>query len=96
MNYNFIFLAVLLQLPLAPYTAHQQILLGYKLDITRMSPTDWESLPRIGPKLAEKIVAYQKRFGPFRHPEDLQKVGGIGEKTYQLAAPYLETPVSKK
>lgn len=85
-----------LLLPLAPYTAQQKILLGYKLDINRMGVGDWEALPRIGLGLARKIVTYQKEFGPFKNPEDLRNVRGFGEKTLILVRPYLGLSTSKK
>lgn len=46
-------------------------------------------LPRVGPSLAQKIVDYRKKSGPFKTTEDLMLVPGIGEKTFQLLRPYL-------
>ena len=46
-------------------------------------------LPRVGPSVAERIVDYRKENGPFKKPEDLMLVQGIGEKTFQLLKPYL-------
>lgn len=37
-------------------------------------------LPGIGPKMAERIVAYRLSHGPFRNMVDLRKVKGIGQK----------------
>lgn len=42
-----------------------------------------ESLPGIGPVLAERIVSYRQQHGPFKVLADLKKVSGIGEKRYQ-------------
>lgn len=38
------------------------------------------SLNGVGPKLAEKILTTRNALGPFKSPEDLQKVPGIGKK----------------
>lgn len=38
------------------------------------------ALKGVGPKLAEKIVAYREASGPFKSGKDLQKVPGIGKK----------------
>lgn len=38
------------------------------------------ALKGVGPKLAEKILAFREQNGPFTTPQDLQKVPGIGKK----------------
>jgi competence protein ComEA len=48
-------------------------------------------LPRVGPSLADRIVTYRKDNGPFKKPEDLMLVQGVGDKTFQLIKPYLAT-----
>ena len=40
-----------------------------------------ETLPRIGPAMAARIIAWRTANGPFRSLNDLLKVGGIGPKT---------------
>lgn len=42
-----------------------------------------ESLDGIGLVKAEAIVAYRNAHGPFRKPEDLTRVQGIGAKTVE-------------
>lgn len=62
------------------------------------SPAELGRLPRIGPALAGRIVAYrQERLttmpagqAVFRRPEDLQAVKGIGPKTVEQLRPYLK------
>ena len=41
--------------------------------------------------MADRIVDYRKQNGPFKKPEDLMLVQGIGEKTFQLLKPYVAT-----
>ena len=57
-------------------------------------------LPRVGPSLAQKILDFRKENGPFKSPEDLMLVPGIGEKTFQLLKPYValsgETTLKEK
>ena len=43
----------------------------------------------IGPKLAEKIVAYRDENGPFRSRAALRKVPGLGPKAFEQAAGFL-------
>lgn len=49
------------------------------LSINRATASDLETLPGVGPVLAERIVAYRDEHGPFRVVEDLLDVTGIGE-----------------
>lgn len=57
-------------------------------------------LPRIGPALAERIVAFRDENGKFSSPADLMLVRGIGEKTMELLRPFVrisgETTLSSK
>jgi len=46
-------------------------------------------LPRVGPSLAKKIVEYRQANGEFKAPDELVLVPGIGDRTYELMAPYI-------
>lgn len=48
-----------------------------------------ERLPRIGPALAERIIAYREANGPFEALEDLGNVSGIGPAILEEIAPYI-------
>lgn len=57
-------------------------------------------LPRVGPSVAQRIVDFRKENGPFKSPEDLMLVQGIGEKTFLLLKPHVavsgETTLKEK
>ncbi len=40
-------------------------------------------------KKAEQIIAYRDEQGQFKQIEDLQKVGGIGPKTFEQLRPQI-------
>lgn len=48
------------------------------ININRATASDFDTLPGIGPVLAQRIMTYRKTNGPFTAIEDLQKVSGIG------------------
>lgn len=48
--------------------------------INRATADELCALKGVGPKLAEKIIAFREASGPFKTAEDLQKVPGIGKK----------------
>ena len=58
----------------------QKILLGIPIEINHAAPAELEAIPDIGPKLAQKIVAYRESHGPFRSGASLEEVPGIGPK----------------
>lgn len=53
------------------------------VNINRASIAQFDSLPGIGPVIAARIIEYRKKNGPFLTLEDLTKVQGIGDKTFQ-------------
>jgi len=53
-----------------------------KVNINTASAAELEKLPQIGPQIARRIVDFRKESGGFKRIEDLMKVKGIGEKTF--------------
>lgn len=54
-----------------------------RVAINKADAKELETLPGIGPKKAEAIIAYREEHGPFRTIDDLQNVSGIGEKSLE-------------
>jgi len=67
-----------IHIPQAGETASLQ-----KIDINRAEPWLLEALPGIGETLAQRIIDYRSANGPFQRIEDLLKVSGIGEATFE-------------
>lgn len=56
------------------------------VDLNRAGVRELDALPGIGPVLAARIVAHRERHGPFRRPEELLAVRGIGPRLYARLA----------
>ncbi len=56
------------------------------IDINRASAAEIERLPRIGPALAQRIVAWREAHGPYHTLDDLRHVRGIGPAITSLLA----------
>lgn len=63
------------------------------VDLNQATPTELESLPRVGPSLAARIIASR----PFTDVDALDRVRGIGPATLRVLRPRLcELPVSTR
>jgi len=54
-----------------------------KININTASAKELTQLDRVGPAIAERIIRYREKQGPFEKPEDITKVRGIGSKTLE-------------
>jgi competence protein ComEA len=84
---------------IAPAVAHTQTpapaaeKAGPVVNLNTASAADLEHLPGIGARMAERILEYRQKNGPFKKIEDLMNVKGIGEKNFlKLKARLTVTP----
>src|SRR6266568_773340 len=66
--------------PLAP---------GERVDLDRADVTEITRLPRVGPALAQRIVAWRTEHGPFGSLARLDSVSGIGPHLLEAIRPYV-------
>ena len=55
-----------------------------KVNINTASAEELQTLVRVGPKYAARIIEYREKNGPFETPEEIMNVSGIGPKTFEL------------
>lgn len=60
---------------------------GGKVNLNTADEAALETLPRVGPALAGRILDWRKANGRFTSVEDLLSVTGIGEKTFEGLKP---------
>jgi comEA protein len=73
--------ALLVVLSFAPVHA-QSTAPKAKININTAPASELESLPRIGPKVAQRIIDFRTKNGDFKKVEEIMKVQGIGEKIF--------------
>jgi competence protein ComEA len=61
-----------------------------KIDINRAGTEELATIPGIGKSLAQRIVDFRDEHGAFTRVEDLLKVKGIGEKSFQKIRPHVK------
>jgi len=61
------------------------------VNINTASAAQLEMLPRVGPALAKRIIAFRSANGPFKKTAELVAVRGIGERSIEALMPYLAT-----
>ncbi|MCL2344179.1 MAG: helix-hairpin-helix domain-containing protein [Firmicutes bacterium] len=62
--------------PTPPPTPH------FPIDLNTATADELDALPKIGPALAERIIAYRQENGNFASIEDVKNVKGIGDAIF--------------
>jgi competence protein ComEA len=65
------------------------------VDVNTASAADLQKVPGIGQSLAQRIVEFREKNGPFAQVDDLVKIRGIGEKSIVTLKPYLTAGAAK-
>ncbi len=68
--------------------ADHPLLYFQTIDINTASHNELLAIPRIGPVLANRIIDFREKDGPFQNLHDLLRVQGIGKKTVQRLGQY--------
>ena len=63
---------------------------GYIVNINLASLQELQLLPGVGPSTAQKILDYRSTNGPFQKIQDIKKISGIGDKTFENLKEYIE------
>lgn len=59
------------------------------MNINQATVEELATLPRVGPVLAGKIVAFRSEHGPFASVDELDAVDGIGPKMLESLLPFV-------
>ena len=59
------------------------------VDVNHASSQELQSLPGIGPVLAQRILDWRKQNGPYKRLEDLLLVRGIGTGRFEKIKPFV-------
>ncbi len=67
------------------------------VNLNTASKEELQTLPGVGPKVAERIVEYRQKYGPFKSIDELLEIKGIGPKKLEKIKPLvtLETTSNK-
>lgn len=71
-----------------------------QVNINTATSEQLQLLPRVGPALAGRIIEFRETNGAFKELEELLRVRGVGERSFETLRPYLtvngETTLQQK
>ena len=67
----------------APTSSGRKSIFSGKVSLNSASKAQFDSLPGIGPVIAQRIIDYRNKNGPFQTLESIQSVSGIGESIFR-------------
>lgn len=73
----------------APSRPASAVSVADPIDVNQASAAELSLLPGVGPSLAAAIVADRESRGPFRRPQDIDRVRGIGPSILARILPHV-------
>ncbi len=61
------------------------------IDLNRATVAELQTLPSIGPVLAQRIVEHRRKHGSFRRPAEILAIRGVSARKYRQIAHLLTT-----
>ena len=71
----------------SPVSAVSPVKAVSKVNLNRASADELQTLPGVGPVLAQRMVDWRKAHGRYRTVDELQEVKGIGKKRLEQLRP---------